>query len=562
MDSAGKVLVSGIVAQLDRALATGLLRLAAASLPDATFVAALQRLKAAGSPKPPQLTAQPRKQRAAGGGKPTTQLASVSISLQSWNLSYSAAPAPLPEHSSRQPTGAMLQVQHRLAIGSVGTEVLLPQKIFTAHVFEMAVSQQECQSATAAAPGSSGNVSFPEAGDVQTGRLLHVASVLAGVLPAGHAALQPGTGKAGSQDAAAAAAVGSSPAASPADAAAGDGSSSSASPAVDLDICGVSVRFEPDVAFGAVDTAGELAAIAEGVRQQLPPHWQQQLMLSGNKPFANPAASVGSGPAAKMPRQQKAGAKLRMAVRLHSLAAEAALGPDVCFAIQVCRHGSRTCLPCLLRCFVPANVCQHAYDANTFHAQVGTVEHHVGTLAADVSTLAVQLNGQDVATVLQIRAAAELLGASAAPAGTAAAGNGSILVSGAAGSRSSSSVQSASKSSSSGRPQLTIQVPGGEDGSSGVGAEAAPQKPGAPPSALLAMPSDTESAGLARARARAGISDDSYDPVMTPAVIVTAAVAGARVLLPHGCELGTAIRGTELWAKAFSQVWHWLQLLA
>lgn len=207
------------------------------------------------------------------------------------------------------------------------------------------------------------------------------------------------------------------------------------------------------------------------------------------------------------------------------------------------------------------------------HLQVNAVEHHVGTMAAEVSALAVQLNGQDVATVLQIRAAAELLAAGPAPAPTVAASAASVpgvadTNSGVAAADSAtaarlptaaepgvSSVRARSKRNSGARPQLTIQLPGGSgSGSGGSEADAEQSRPQERPVSQLAMPFADDAAGLARARARAGVCTGGGDPVMSPAVVITAAVGGARVLLPHGCELGTAIRGTELWAKAFSQV--------
>lgn len=181
------------------------------------------------------------------------------------------------------------------------------------------------------------------------------------------------------------------------------------------------------------------------------------------------------------------------------------------------------------------------------------MEHHLGSLAAGLSALAVQLNGQDLATVLQLRAAAQLARAPGASARNTVptAGNASSpaasKVSAARGGSSNSSAGIAVASRS--RPSLTIQLPDEADGSGGVGGASA-----APAAQPLAMPYENDAPRLARARAAAGVSDDSSSPVFAPAMVVTAAVAGARILLPHGCELGTAVRGTELWAKAFSQV--------
>ena len=75
------------------------------------------------------------------------------------------------------------------------------------------------------------------------------------------------------------------------------------------------------------------------------------------------------------------------------------------------------------------------------------------------------------------------------------------------------------------------------------------------------MPFAADQQRLAAARTRAGITDNRVSggssdatAVTTPGACVSATLCGVRVLLPHGCELGTAIRGTELWAKAFGQV--------
>lgn len=317
---AGHLLVSGIVAALNGVHAAGLLQLGAASLPDEAFSAAMQRLAAAKPPRPPQLTAQPRKPQSATAAKPgRVRLASVAMTLQGWDLSYRTASSVLGDHSSRL-RGTSLQVQHRLALSSVSAELLLPEKTVTAHVLALAVSQEQQQQAAAQVGAS--DTSTAAAAEAHVCQLLHIASVSAGVLPPGHTALrQP-------------AANAETPAGSTGSFAAGGAIASSdsgpaAGPAFDLDISGVSVRFEPDTAFGVIDTVGELAGITKQAKQQLPEHWQQRLdQRRGQK------AATGS-PA---PEQQKAGVKLCMVLRLHKLAANVALTPDVCFAVKVSKR--------------------------------------------------------------------------------------------------------------------------------------------------------------------------------------------------------------------------------
>lgn len=522
------------MAELDRVIAAGLLQLAAASLPDAAFSAALQALAAAAPPKAVQLTTQPRRPRPTGGSKPPrVGLASVAVTLQGWDLSYSTAPCVLPDHSSRLPQGTSLQVTHGLKIGSVSTELMLPEKAATARIAELAVSQEQQQHA-AAEPGN-GIGSSAAATESQLCQLLHIASISAGALPPGDSASrQPGAQAEAQAGSTGSVETGESTAAS-------SSSSSTAGPAVDLDVSGVSVHFEPDVAFGAIDTVGELAAVAEQARQQLPQHWQQQV-----KQRRTQTAAGGS----KSPK--KAGAKLSMAVRLHNLAATMALTPDVCFAIKVVSDYMNHALLSTGRWLFLWGLVYSPVNA----LQVGAAEHSVGSLAAAVSAVVVQLNGQDIATLVQLRALAEMPGASAVPEQhMASSSTRPPAATNSPAARGVDNICSASKSISGSRPMLTIQLPDGSD-SSGVSgtAGALPPPPALPAAQSLVMPYEDDAPRLARARAAAGVSEDGSNPVFTPAVVVTAAVAGARILLPHGCELGTAIRGTELWAKAFSQV--------
>ena len=542
LSPAGNLLVSGIVAELDQVHAAGLLQLGAASLPDEAFLAALQRLAAAKPPRPPQLTAQPRKPQSVKAAR--VRLASLATVLRGWDLSYRTAPSVLPDHSSRL-HGSSLQVLHRLALNSAGAELVLPEKTVTAHIAELAVSQEQQQHA--AVETSTGGSSAAAAEEARVCQLLHVASVSAGVLPPGHAALRQPTaegqahaGSTGSVEAGGGATASSK-------------SSPAAGPAIDLHVSGISVQFEPDVAFGAIDTIGELAGIAEEAKQQLPQHWQQRLSQHTGQKAAKDSPA---------PDQQKAGAKLCMALRLHNLAANVALTPDVCFAIKVskdCSGDGLLAIGSIRRFFSCEGIASTAITfCHLLHAQVGAVEHHLGSLAASVSALAVQLNGQDVATVLQLRAAAQMSGASGAsarsslPKASSTSSPAALKLSAAKGVSSISSANMAVASRS--RPSLTIQLPNGAEGGGAGDATAALPPPAAPAVQPLAMPYENDAPQLARARAAAGVLDDSSSPVFAPAVVVTAAVAGARILLPHGCELGTAVRGTELWAKAFSQV--------
>jgi hypothetical protein len=319
---AGNLLVSGIVAELDKVHAAGLLELGIASLPDEAFLAAMQRLAAAKPPRPLQLTAQPRKPRSATAVKPgRVRLASIAITLQGWDLSYRTASAVLPDHSSRL-HGTLLQVQHRLALHSVSAELLLPEKTITAHVAQVAVSQEQ-QQHTAAESGA-GITSTAAAAEAHVCQLLHIVSVSAGVLPPGHAAVRQSAADAEAP-------AGSTGSFGEGGAAASSNSGCAAGSAIDLDVSGVSVEFEPDVAFGAIDTVGELAGITEQAKQQLSQHWQQRLNQHRGQKAANDSP---------VPDLQKAGAKLCMALRLHNLAANMAVTPDVCFAVKVSNYRS------------------------------------------------------------------------------------------------------------------------------------------------------------------------------------------------------------------------------
>jgi len=67
----------------------------------------------------------------------------------------------------------------------------------------------------------------------------------------------------------------------------------------------------------------------------------------------------------------------------------------------------------------------------------------------------------------------------------------------------------------------------------------------------LQLPFHDDPEGLTAARQRAC---SNAGPLGDPAIVVAIAVQACQVSVPYGIEPGTAIRSTELWAKAFSQV--------
>ena len=67
----------------------------------------------------------------------------------------------------------------------------------------------------------------------------------------------------------------------------------------------------------------------------------------------------------------------------------------------------------------------------------------------------------------------------------------------------------------------------------------------------LQLPFDGDPDGLAAAQQRAWGDAQALEQAI---VVVAVAVQGCQVFVPYGIEPGTAIRSTELWAKAFAQV--------
>lgn len=340
----GKVLIKGICASLDSTLATGLARMAAALMPPASLLAACKAAKAS-APQARQLPKSPKPRKPAGSWKhPAAHVASFGIALEDWSIGYSTESAALPGHDNGLPSGFRLPFRQRLAIGSVGAELLLPAKAVTACISNLALLYEELpqQPAADATPPVVGpQVAAAAAGDGVTVRMLHIDSVTAGILPPGHG--QPEGGQQPAQTRRQA-----------------DGSADAvAGPAIDLEVAGVSVRFEPDVAFAAIDTAADLAAVAVDFKQRLPhpaPPVQQLQPPPGATTGADPAArgalvqeagsevahgvkhveAAGAAAAASpVPGKRKAGPKVQMAVRVRAIAAEAALCDGVCFSLQV-----------------------------------------------------------------------------------------------------------------------------------------------------------------------------------------------------------------------------------
>ncbi len=125
--------------------------------------------------------------------------------------------------------------------------------------------------------------------------------------------------------------------------------------------------------------------------------------------------------------------------------------------------------------------------------QIGLLEHQVGTLAAQLSAVTVALNGQDVAKVFQLHAAAALPAASAAasPSPTAAADASPAASAGGAASAAGASTSGGSplqqqapsgvrRSSGSGaaRPALAIRVPDADGGAVAASATSSPAATG------------------------------------------------------------------------------------
>ena len=75
----------------------------------------------------------------------------------------------------------------------------------------------------------------------------------------------------------------------------------------------------------------------------------------------------------------------------------------------------------------------------------------------------------------------------------------------------------------------------------------------------LQLPFHDDPDALAAARQQAY---GKADALVEPAMVVAIAVQACQVSVPYGIEPGTAIRSTELWAKAFAQVCLLLRLPA
>ena len=75
----------------------------------------------------------------------------------------------------------------------------------------------------------------------------------------------------------------------------------------------------------------------------------------------------------------------------------------------------------------------------------------------------------------------------------------------------------------------------------------------------LQLPFHDDPDGLAAAQQRAY---SGAEGVQQPATVVAVAVQGCQVSVPYGIEPGTAVRSTELWVKAFTQVRVMIVLLS
>ena len=294
--------MSGISSELDQALVHQLANFAAAAAPTTAQLSALEACKAAQLSKAP---------RSAALMSPTHSkqpkaavVSTLSLSLEDWRLEYTTSPGAAVTRAAAEagqpgsrasaaeadvgdnPTvvATQLRCRHRMLLSTVSAELLLPQCRMIAGVADLTVVQQELVHAAGSRsepPAAAADPASPGANV----RLLHVTSITAGIVPA------------------AAAAAGNS------------GSSEAASPAVDVEVTGVDVRFEPDVAFAAVDTAAEFAAVGAEVKWQL---------LTEPQPAAEVAAATAAGlqeakgmanaAAAQRVRQQVGNTEMRAAV--------------------------------------------------------------------------------------------------------------------------------------------------------------------------------------------------------------------------------------------------------
>lgn len=387
---AGKAVVSGIASNLDLALVRSLVELVAAWMPPQQTLAALKAINpptgsgTSGPSKPlkPADPAPSRQEQLADRKKPPVQLLSLGFALEDWCITYSCSTSikgssALP--GSQQLARDGIPFQEVLTIGSVGAEVQIEERSITAVLSDLAVSYVESEApaasnaTTPAGISSAGSTTSAAAGvDVAPARdptmslsdsptdkvatavvtptavrMLHLPTITVGILPP-PAELFHSLGFA------------HVPARSVS--------------SVHVDVGGIGVKFEPDVAFAAVDVAAELTEVAAHFSKRAarraedaaadvaynladaaehPGHATQNAasaavdglvrmeaeVSTGNVPEA--AQQLHRGGAAEHPiavqlRKLQVPQKVDLAVQVRDISADVSLAEGVQFSVQVC----------------------------------------------------------------------------------------------------------------------------------------------------------------------------------------------------------------------------------
>lgn len=246
--------------------------LAAASMPPRQLLAALKACKApragsGGLQSQPHMPAHPEAGRR--NKQPAARLQSLGFALEDWRIAYSTRCDSIPQDSvprgaqGSRAGGAHLPFREVLTIGSMGAEVQVAQRSITAVLSDLAVSYLE-----SAAPDSSGCSSPSSSAAHAAGQSARAAQAQAPLdaSPSTPAASKPAPTPAPAPQVEmvhlSTVTVGILPPAPQFIHICGDASQPAAVPSVHLDLRGVAVKFEPDVAFAAVDIAAEVTAVA------------------------------------------------------------------------------------------------------------------------------------------------------------------------------------------------------------------------------------------------------------------------------------------------------------
>ena len=246
--------------------------LTAASMPPQHLLAALKACQAprgasGGRQSQPHMPAQPEAGRRRK--QPAARLQSLGFALEDWRIAYSARCDSIPEDSmprdAQGPSagGAPFSFREVLSIGSVGAEMQMVQRSVTAVLSDLAVSYVE-----SAAPGSAGCSDPASGADHAAGQSARAdpAQVPPDASPSTPAASKPAPSPAPAPEVTmvhlSTMTVGILPPAPQLIHICSDESQPAAVPSVHLDLRSVAMKFEPDIAFAAVDIAAELTAVA------------------------------------------------------------------------------------------------------------------------------------------------------------------------------------------------------------------------------------------------------------------------------------------------------------